>query len=58
VRDGYCHSVIAKGVSAAPVEGLRFDLMSDYLRGVVVRTEDELIPDLEGGRGLKIAHLR
>jgi uncharacterized protein (TIGR04141 family) len=55
VRDGYRHSVVAKGVSAAPVEGLRFDLMSDYLRGVVVRTEDELMPDLEGGRGLKLA---
>jgi hypothetical protein len=55
VRDGYPHSVVAKGVSAAPVEGLRFDLMSDYLRGVVVRTDDELMPDLEGGRGLKLA---
>jgi uncharacterized protein (TIGR04141 family) len=55
VRDGYRHSVVAKGVAAAPVEGLRFDSMSDYLRGVVVRTEDELMPDLEGGRGLKLA---
>lgn len=54
VRDGYRHSLVAKGVSAAPVEGLRFDSMSDYLRGVVVRTEDELMPDLEGSRGLKI----
>lgn len=55
VRDGYRHSVVAKSVSASPVEGLRFDLMSDYLRGVVVRTDDELMPDLEGGRGLKLS---
>jgi hypothetical protein len=28
---------------------MRFDSMSDYLREVVVRTEDELTPDLEDG---------
>lgn len=55
VRDGYRHSVLAKSPAASPVQGLRFDSASDLLRGVRVSTQDELMPDLEGARGLKFS---
>jgi hypothetical protein len=55
VRDGYRHSVLARSSAAPPVQGLRFDSASDLLRGVRVSTQDELMPDLEGARGLRFS---
>jgi uncharacterized protein (TIGR04141 family) len=55
VRDGYRHTLTAKSPSASPVQGLGFDTVSDLLRGLRVITQDELMADLEGGRGLRFA---
>lgn len=55
VRDGYRHTLTAKSPSASPVQGLGFDTVSDLLRGLRVITQDELMADLEGGRGLRFS---
>ncbi|PZS20885.1 MAG: hypothetical protein DLM60_07980 [Pseudonocardiales bacterium] len=55
IRDGYRHTMVAKSPAPSPVAGLGFDSVSDLLRALRVATPDELMPDLEGGRGLKFS---
>jgi uncharacterized protein (TIGR04141 family) len=43
----------ARADSASPLQGLRFDKVSDLLRSLSVRTNDELMRDVEGGRALR-----
>ncbi|MGD9988622.1 DUF6119 family protein [Pseudonocardia sp.] len=53
VRGGHRHSLVAKSPSPSPVEGLGFDTVADLLRAIRVVTEDDMMPDLDGGRGLR-----
>lgn len=55
VRSGHRHSLLAKSPSASPVEGLGFDTVTDLLRVIRVLTEDEVMADLDGGRGLRFS---
>jgi len=55
VRDGYRHTVMARSPGPSPVEGLRFERVSDLLKSIRVVTHDPLMPDLQGGRGLKFS---
>lgn len=55
VRDGYKHRMVANSGAASPLHGLRFDTVTDLLRGLSVRTEDELMRDLSGDKSLKFA---
>jgi uncharacterized protein (TIGR04141 family) len=45
--------MMSKSLKPSPVEGLRFDTISDILRSLRVATSDDMMLDLEGGRGLK-----
>lgn len=51
-RDGYPHRSSSRAAGPAPVDGLRFDTVSDLLRSLTLRTSDELMNDIEGGRSL------
>ncbi|TDO56688.1 uncharacterized protein (TIGR04141 family) [Kribbella sp. VKM Ac-2571] len=53
VRDVFRHRMDARADSASPLQGLRFDKVSDLLRSLSVRTNDELMRDVEGGRTLR-----
>lgn len=53
VRDVFRHRMDARADSASPLQGLRFDKVSDLLRSLSVRTNDELMRDVDGGRTLK-----
>ena len=53
VRAGHRHSLLAKSPSASPVEGLGFDTVTDLLRVIRVSIDDEVMADLDGGRGLR-----
>src|SRR4051812_47850320 len=55
VRDGYPHRATSSSAGPAPLEGLRFDDLSDLLHSLSLRTQDELMSDLEGGRTLKFS---
>jgi uncharacterized protein (TIGR04141 family) len=53
VRDVFRHRMDARADSASSLQGLRFDKVSDLLRSLSVRTNDELMRDVEGGRTLR-----
>ncbi|TCC51521.1 hypothetical protein E0H73_41120 [Kribbella pittospori] len=53
VRDVFRHRMDARADSASPLQGLRFDKVSDLLRSLSVRTNDELMRDVDGGRGVR-----
>lgn len=55
VRDGHRHRMVAHAHGPAPVQGLRFDTVSDLLHGLGVRTEDGLMRDLTGSRSLRFS---
>lgn len=55
VRDGYPHRATSSSAGPAPLDGLRFDDLSDLLHSLSLRTQDELMSDLEGGRTLKFS---
>jgi hypothetical protein len=52
--DGYPHRSTSRSAGPAPVDGLRFDTVSDLLQGVTLRTGDDLMGDLDGGRSLRL----
>jgi uncharacterized protein (TIGR04141 family) len=54
-RDGYRHRATTHSAGPAPIDGLRFDNVSDLLRGVSLRTEDALMNEIVGGRTLRFS---
>jgi len=46
---------VARSPAPSPVEGLGFDTVADLLRAIRVVTEDDMMPDLDGGRGLRFS---
>lgn len=55
VRGGHRHTLVAKSPAPSPVEGLGFDTVADLLRAIRVVTKDDMMPDLDGGRGLRFS---
>ncbi|MFG1928547.1 DUF6119 family protein [Cryptosporangium sp. NPDC048952] len=52
-RGGYRHRLHAVASGPTPVAGLRLDTEVDLLRGIHVRTDDDLMLDIHGGRSLR-----
>ncbi len=55
VHDGHQHKMTAVSADPSPLRGLRFDQVSDLLRGLAIRTDDELMRDLAGNKALKFS---
>lgn len=55
VHDGHRHRMTATSDSPSPLRGLRFDQVSDLLRGLSVTTDDEAMRDLSGDRSLRFS---